>query len=264
MEKLLRIGQISNLYGISLDTLRYYDHKGLLKPVIDEENGYRYYSLQHLDILEMILLGKYLEIPLEQLKEKIYAENIKAYLELMEEQNLLIQQKLSVLEKLYSYTNQMAGILKQIENFSNDASFSSLKIEENLKVALYQVDLKDFPNNLESAKKNELQELTQWLSYRVEDNGLIAEASEMLGFSTEQDLGIISEEGKNLNLQKNYLRGRYGLINFWGNHDEIKRYINKLCGHFNLKNTSIHLKFLFALPNKDMNHQYFIEIYFKQ
>ncbi len=57
MQHLLRIGQVSKLYGISLDTLRHYDHKGLLKPIVDKNNGYRYYSLKHLDILEMILVG---------------------------------------------------------------------------------------------------------------------------------------------------------------------------------------------------------------
>ncbi|WP_281532626.1 MerR family DNA-binding transcriptional regulator, partial [Anaerocolumna aminovalerica] len=71
MKGLLRIGQVSKLYGISLDTLRHYDRKGLLKPIIDSQNDYRYYSLEHLDILEMILVGKYINIPLDQMKERI-------------------------------------------------------------------------------------------------------------------------------------------------------------------------------------------------
>lgn len=82
MEKILRIGQVSNLYGISLDTLRYYDRKGLLKPMVDQQNGYRYYAVEQLDTLEMILVGKHLEIPLEQIKEKMDSERIEGYLEL--------------------------------------------------------------------------------------------------------------------------------------------------------------------------------------
>ncbi|MCS4472634.1 hypothetical protein JQ031_03170 [Clostridium botulinum] len=30
---------------------------------MDPQNDYRYYSLEHLDILEMILVGKYIKIP---------------------------------------------------------------------------------------------------------------------------------------------------------------------------------------------------------
>ncbi len=70
MHGLLRIGQVSKLYGISLDTLRHYDRKGLLEPIVDSQSGYRYYTLEHLDILEMILVGKFTEIPLDQMKEK--------------------------------------------------------------------------------------------------------------------------------------------------------------------------------------------------
>ena len=58
MDNLLRIGQVCNLYGISLDTLRYYDRKGLLKPLVDKDSGYRYYTLGHLDVLEMLLIGR--------------------------------------------------------------------------------------------------------------------------------------------------------------------------------------------------------------
>ncbi|AJD27392.1 MerR family DNA-binding transcriptional regulator [Clostridium botulinum] len=86
MQHLLRIGQVSKLYGISLDTLRHYDHKGLLKPIVDKNNGYRYYSLKHLDILEMILVGKYMEIPLEQMQKRLNSESIGDYLSMVQEQ----------------------------------------------------------------------------------------------------------------------------------------------------------------------------------
>ncbi|WP_349947514.1 MerR family transcriptional regulator [Lacrimispora sp. BS-2] len=37
MHGLLRIGQVSKWYGISLDTLRHYDRKGLLEPIVDAQ-----------------------------------------------------------------------------------------------------------------------------------------------------------------------------------------------------------------------------------
>ena len=43
-EKYYRIGEISRLYKISTDILRYYDKIGLMSPDFIGENGYRYYS----------------------------------------------------------------------------------------------------------------------------------------------------------------------------------------------------------------------------
>lgn len=37
------IGQVSKLFEISKDTLRYYDKIGILKLEVNETNGYRYY-----------------------------------------------------------------------------------------------------------------------------------------------------------------------------------------------------------------------------
>ena len=48
MKKLYKIGEISKLYNISNDILRYYEKIGLLVPDIKKENGYRYYSEKQL------------------------------------------------------------------------------------------------------------------------------------------------------------------------------------------------------------------------
>lgn len=46
MEPYFRIGEISAMFNIPLQTLRYYDKIGLFSPVhINRETGYRYYSL---------------------------------------------------------------------------------------------------------------------------------------------------------------------------------------------------------------------------
>ena len=38
---LFSIGQVSKMFNMSHDTLRYYDKIGLVKPSIRKENGYR-------------------------------------------------------------------------------------------------------------------------------------------------------------------------------------------------------------------------------
>ncbi len=52
------------MYHVRHDTLRYYDKIGLLKPTLKKENGYRYYTIRDLELLEFILLSRQLDIPL--------------------------------------------------------------------------------------------------------------------------------------------------------------------------------------------------------
>ena len=49
---LFSIGQVSKMFNMSHDTLRYYDKIGLVKPSIRKENGYRYYSMKELELLD--------------------------------------------------------------------------------------------------------------------------------------------------------------------------------------------------------------------
>lgn len=271
MQKLLRIGQVSNLYNISLDTLRYYDRKDLLKPIVDEQNGYRYYSLEHLDILEMILIGKHLEIPLEQMKERIDSESINGYLSMMEEQNRFIEEKRAILTKLNQYTNEMTNMLKHIQNFSNDNTFSKVTTEKDLDIIIYQVNLKNFLNNIENTQINGIESFDQWISYNVDNNNVIIENSEILGLSIHKHIVHSNELCKYLDsaaeeekMSKYNISGSYRHISFWGNENELHEYLHLLCRHFKLKNTLLHIRFCFALLHKDMKHEYFAKIYFPE
>lgn len=61
MESKMLIGQFANTTGISKRMLRHYDKMDLIKPlIIDESNGYRYYSIDQIPLLKTIItLGKY-------------------------------------------------------------------------------------------------------------------------------------------------------------------------------------------------------------
>ena len=57
------IKELSQLTGISIRTLRYYDEIGLLKPTRLTEAGYRLYDDKALERLQEILFFKELELP---------------------------------------------------------------------------------------------------------------------------------------------------------------------------------------------------------
>lgn len=269
MQNLLRIGQVCKLYGISLDTLRYYDHKDLLKPIVDKENGYRYYSFEHLDVLEMLLVGKFLEIPLEQMKERIACESIDGYLTMLEEQRRLIEERRNLLEKLSLYTEEMTSLLKNISAFENDYTFSKVTTEKNPDITIYNMKLKTMFNNEYTSQINGIEAFEQWITYFVNKDGGLAEDSQTVGLSIlsplisdnalRDYLDCLSQEGK---VSKHCLSGEYKHISFWGKEDDLREYLSLICSHFNLSHNIINVKFRFALLHKDMKHEYFAEIYF--
>ena len=56
MKRLLRIGDMARLCGVSVKALRFYDEQGLLKPDhVDPQTGYREYSVKQADALAAIV-----------------------------------------------------------------------------------------------------------------------------------------------------------------------------------------------------------------
>ena len=72
MSTIFSIGEIAKLFNISTQTLRLYDRIGLLKPsLINEETGYRYYSIDQFIKLECIKRCKVMGFSLDEIKELI-------------------------------------------------------------------------------------------------------------------------------------------------------------------------------------------------
>jgi DNA-binding transcriptional MerR regulator len=67
-----RIGEFSNLSGVSAKTLRFYDEIGLLRPAsVDSRTGYRHYLPQQLEQLASILALKNLGVSLADVRHLI-------------------------------------------------------------------------------------------------------------------------------------------------------------------------------------------------
>lgn len=92
-------GEIARIAGVSLRTIRYYDAKGLLKPVSYSEAGYRYYDRESLAVLQRILMLKYLGFSLQRIEDML--KNRDMVLQLSEQKTFLLQRK-AHLEELIS------------------------------------------------------------------------------------------------------------------------------------------------------------------
>ena len=66
------VKEISNITGISVRTLHYYDEIGLFKPTDKSDAGYRLYDDKALETLRQILFFREFDISLREIKSVIY------------------------------------------------------------------------------------------------------------------------------------------------------------------------------------------------
>ena len=91
-EGLFSIGEIATVCGVSIDTLRFYETKALIKPAYtDSESGYRYYCRENLLRIRMILGLKDAGLSLSEIRDYLDGEKHteKKIAELTERINLL-------------------------------------------------------------------------------------------------------------------------------------------------------------------------------
>lgn len=77
MKEFYTIGEISKIFNVSTDTLRFYHKNGLLVPDTNGENGYRYYSKSQFEIISTILLLRSLGTPINSLKQILNENSAK-------------------------------------------------------------------------------------------------------------------------------------------------------------------------------------------
>ena len=69
---MFKIGPFSRVALVPISQLRYYDEIGLFKPAhVDQDSGYRYYTIEQLPVLHRILALKELGLTLQQIKQFI-------------------------------------------------------------------------------------------------------------------------------------------------------------------------------------------------
>lgn len=94
-KELFSIGEVGELFGINIRTLRYYDSIGLLRPeYVNPENGYRYYCARQFERLNTIQYLRALNMPLERIKAFFENKDARAMESLLEEQLNATRQQL--------------------------------------------------------------------------------------------------------------------------------------------------------------------------
>ncbi len=115
------VKEVSDISGVSIRTLRYYDEIGLLKPTELSDAGYRLYDNKALERLQEIMFFKELAIPLEDIKEIMDNPDYDKEQALLTQKNLLEQKRNRLNGIIELISDVMKGVrTMSFEAFSND------------------------------------------------------------------------------------------------------------------------------------------------
>lgn len=124
----MNISQVSQKYGLSADTLRYYEKEGLIPPVRRNESGLRDYSEQDCNWVEFIkcMRGAGLSI-----------ETLRKYVRLFNQGNRTLQKRKSLLlrerEALQNRLKELQAVLKRINHKIEIYEEQIVAYEKNLR-----------------------------------------------------------------------------------------------------------------------------------
>lgn len=97
MKDYYKINEIARLYGIGVDSLRYYEKLGILKPRRDT-NGYRLYNLKDMYKLNVIRDLRRLDFSMQQIKDYLEGQTVDHTLALLRQEQALVQAQIQELQ----------------------------------------------------------------------------------------------------------------------------------------------------------------------
>ena len=152
------VKEISDLTGISVRTLHYYDEIGLLKPTEKSDAGYRHYDDKALETLQQILFFREFDISLKEIKAVLDNPALERNQILQVQRKMLVTKK----ERMERLIASIDDILKG-ENKMDFTIFTKTEVEE-----MFQTMLEHMPENMRNIAIKEFGSIEQWKKHYME------------------------------------------------------------------------------------------------
>lgn len=121
-----KTSEIAKISGVSARTLRYYDEIGLLKPNKIDTNGYRVYTDNEVDKLQLILFYREMGMPLEEIRTLLSSKNFNLGDALCTHLENLIGKK-NALDKMILTVTETINNMREGTKMSNKEKFNGLE-----------------------------------------------------------------------------------------------------------------------------------------
>lgn len=152
------VKEISDLTGISVRTLHYYDEIGLLKPTEKSDAGYRLYDDKALETLQQILFFREFDISLKEIKAVLDNPALERNQILQVQRKMLVTKK----ERMERLIASIDDILKG-ESKMDFTIFTKTEVEE-----MFQTMLEHMPENMRNIAIKEFGSIEQWKKHYME------------------------------------------------------------------------------------------------
>jgi len=162
------VKQLSDLAGVTIRTLHYYDEIGLLKPSSYGENGYRYYGDESLLRLQQILFYRELDLPLDQVKQIMGSPDFDL-MSALESHKEELRKRIAQMERLIATVDDTILHLKGRKEMSKRQFFEAFSDEQQAEYEKEAMQMYD-PATVKAANK-------KWKNYttvekqRIGDEG---------------------------------------------------------------------------------------------
>lgn len=156
--KYYKTGELSKIYKLGRDSIKYYEKLGLLNPTRDT-NSYRMYTIKDICNLNLIRELRTLDFSMQRIKEYIENRNIETTRKMLSEEIELIEKKVEVLN---SHKDSLSKRLSSIDKCIEHTTFNRIELLYMTKRKALTVD-----SNESFAENNDY--LIQKLSDKFED-----------------------------------------------------------------------------------------------
>ena len=235
MKEFFSIGEISKLFDINKKTLRYYDEIGLFKPsFVNKDNNYRYYTLDQFQYLETIKYLKELGLSLDKIKYNLTNLNSEDVINSLEEQNNIIDAKISELQLIKQKINKK--IIQIKDSTRNDLleTIREVDFNERQAVRLRHSIKTDYDIEFSLRKLIKMSDNKIFLTYGLV--GVSISRDDLIDRKYDEYKSIfimIEEEKYDNSLIKIFPKGTYVCIRFKGVHKDAPPYYEKLIDYIN-------------------------------
>lgn len=205
MEKYIKIKELSELTGVSVRTLQYYDEINLLSPAYTNEYGHRFYDSNSFSKMFVIISLKNMGMSLNNINQYVNNNDFDIQLFIKEEKRRVetaitdLQLRLIRLSSLGEQVSEQKDITPYILPFfsqiTNDTSISKLQIENLIEnkdtnftfnIKGWNEFIKDLnfclENGLSSKDKKAIKCIKYWKENILEENKV---SDEMIKFAEE-------------------------------------------------------------------------------
>lgn len=185
--KYLTTGEFAKLCKVNKQTLFYYDQIGLLSPLFKNEKGYRFYSINQIDLFYVIDLLKTLGMSLHDIQQYTQNKSPESFLTLM-----------------YQQKDEIVKMRQEIEMKEKLIDTKIALVEESLQIDFDQITLQHLP------------EAMLYLSRNIEnttDDEFVEVVSEFIGELNEAKLDTGYPIG-GITKREQVLKGEYSNYSF--------------------------------------------------